>query len=1076
MPWPLSQDYNEAIQSPDLCLADADLRQAEAKCNAIGIPMPRSGNFADVYEMTAPGGKKWALKCFTRQVAGLRERYAAISAHLKQANLPFMVDFTYLEQGIKVKGQWYPALKMEWVEGLTLNEFVKEHADQPQYLEMLSQIWQRLARRLREARMAHADLQHGNVLLVPGAKATSLGVRLIDYDGMFVPALANSKSGEVGHPAYQHPQRLREGTYSAEVDRFPHLVIYTALRSLMVGSRYLWNRYDNGDNLLFRQQDLDDPDRSPLFLELLKLNDPEVHKLVQALAQAARQPLKQAPLLDDLMGPAQAVQTGRKSEVAPAAPAEAPTAASVFAEAAATTSEPRPRPRPAPKSYRTVAVIGGAAALLLVGGVIFALNRKPRDPGPTAAITPARTDTAPKKVDTPPPGPADVEGPGPNVDSGPTPEPAVKNGVPQRLVGHTGPAVKVVISPDGKLALSCSGLQGDKTIRLWDLVSNKELRHFELRPDRPFTPLPGKYGRGQEAEQWSSVAFSSDGKQAVAANYGGLVVTWNVATGQEVQRYTGHQARVSHAVFAPDNQRVLSGSKDGELHLWDAGSGKLLKKWKGHTDDIRRVAFLPDGQRALSGGYDQTVKLWDLATQTALHSYEGHGAWVQGLAVSRDGKWFVAASQDVFVWDVDSGKLLRRFNIPKMQGFTGLALAPDQRNVVTSNYDHSVRVWDVQSGKQLLVFQDFKGWAWDVAYSPDGQFVLASGSGHNKPDSPLTTNDYALRKYPIEIPGSTPFAFGGHKGPIARLVLTPDGQQVLSCSGWPKGDNSIRLWDVASGKQVLEFIDQAGSEGLTGSGGDPQVKTLAISADGSRALSGHTRGMAILWDLATGKELRRLEGHRGPVHCLVFTPDGRQAITGGADHTIRVWDLATGKQLRQLQGHNNWVRALAVTPDGKQLLSGSRDKLLMLWDLEKGEVIRQYEGHSSWIEGAALTRDGKTAVSVGDGVRVWDVATGRQLRRWDDVGKSFICVAISPDDHWVAASGYDRIIRVWDLVSGQPVTTLYGHRNWVWDVVFTPDGKYLLSGGGGEGGAKGFVPGSDFAIRRWDLSPYLASR
>src|SRR5262249_44610721 len=161
---------------------------------------------------STPSGKKWALKCFTRQVAGLRERYSEISTYLRQANLPFMVDFVYLEQGINIKGRWYPALKMDWVEGLTLNEFVKEHADQPQHLELLCQIWARLARRLREAKMAHCDLQHGNVLLVPGSTAKSLAVKLIDYDGMFVPALAQSTSGEVGHPAYQHPQRLRDGT------------------------------------------------------------------------------------------------------------------------------------------------------------------------------------------------------------------------------------------------------------------------------------------------------------------------------------------------------------------------------------------------------------------------------------------------------------------------------------------------------------------------------------------------------------------------------------------------------------------------------------------------------------------------------------------------------------------------------------------------------------------------------------------------------------------------------------------------------------------------------------------------
>src|SRR5438046_6121128 len=200
--------------------------------------MPRSGNFADVYECQCPGGKKWALKCFTREVPGLRERYAAISAYLQQVKLPFMVDFNYLDQGIKVRGQWYPVLKMHWVEGFTLNEFVNQNADQPAYLDMLGQIWVRLARRLREAKMAHCDLQHGNVLLVPGSTAKSLGVRLIDYDGMCVPALAQKKSGEIGHPAYQHPQRLREGIYSVDVDRFPHRVMYTALRPLMVGRHH----------------------------------------------------------------------------------------------------------------------------------------------------------------------------------------------------------------------------------------------------------------------------------------------------------------------------------------------------------------------------------------------------------------------------------------------------------------------------------------------------------------------------------------------------------------------------------------------------------------------------------------------------------------------------------------------------------------------------------------------------------------------------------------------------------------------------------------------------------------------
>ena len=113
------------------------------------------------------------------------------------------------------------------------------------------------------------------MLLVP-AGGGSLALRLIDYDGMYVPALAGSPSGELGHPAYQHPQRLREGTYNAEVDRFSHLAIYTAIRCLMVGRGELWQRFNNGDNLLFREADFKQPATSDLFGALWELRDADV--------------------------------------------------------------------------------------------------------------------------------------------------------------------------------------------------------------------------------------------------------------------------------------------------------------------------------------------------------------------------------------------------------------------------------------------------------------------------------------------------------------------------------------------------------------------------------------------------------------------------------------------------------------------------------------------------------------------------------------------------------------------------------------------------------------------------------
>jgi hypothetical protein len=301
MPWPLSQDYNEAIQSPAQCFGDPELKQGEAVTNALGLPQTCSGNFADVYAVQC-GVRKWAVKCFTRQITGLQERYAQISLYLQQVNLPFMVDFKFLQNGIRVRGDWYPVLKMEWVEGFALNAFIRENLDKPKLLHTLGELWVKLALRLREANLAHCDLQHGNVLLVPGKREGSLAVKLIDYDGMLVPALTGKRSGEVGHASYQHPQRLREGTFTLDVDRFPHLVIYTALQALRHGGRALWDRYDNGDNLLFKQTDLASPRTSPLFQELGRGGEPSVRQLAQTLAIASQKLLDQTPLLEQAAG------------------------------------------------------------------------------------------------------------------------------------------------------------------------------------------------------------------------------------------------------------------------------------------------------------------------------------------------------------------------------------------------------------------------------------------------------------------------------------------------------------------------------------------------------------------------------------------------------------------------------------------------------------------------------------------------------------------------------------------------------------------------------------------------------
>src|SRR5262245_2610763 len=127
MSWPKATDYNTAIQNPDDCFRDEELRKGQAAGDPVlGLPQPYRGNFAAVYQVNGADGQSWAVKCFTREVTDHQQRYQAISEHLAGPRPSFMVEFRYLEEGIKVLGSWYPVVKMRWIEGHPLNDFVRQ--------------------------------------------------------------------------------------------------------------------------------------------------------------------------------------------------------------------------------------------------------------------------------------------------------------------------------------------------------------------------------------------------------------------------------------------------------------------------------------------------------------------------------------------------------------------------------------------------------------------------------------------------------------------------------------------------------------------------------------------------------------------------------------------------------------------------------------------------------------------------------------------------------------------------------------------------------------------------------------
>ena len=587
------------------------------------------------------------------------------------------------------------------------------------------------------------------------------------------------------------------------------------------------------------------------------------------------------------------------------------------------------------------------------------------------------------------------------------------------------------------------------------------------------------------------LALSADGRWAISASTDETLILWDVSSGSIVRRFEGHGGAVHDVALSADGRWAMSGSTDGTLQLWDVSSGSIVRRFEGHGGAVHSLVLSADGHLAMSGSADESLLLWDVDSGSILRRYRGHGGAVQSVALSPDERTLLSGSADkgVILWDVKRAEPIYRFGglvdsyavlpreptrIPQGHFDTvhGVAFGPDGRTALSVSSDCGVMFWNLVTGRAIKRYESVRTSLWGIALSPDQRSALIGSM-----DSRVVPMDLGeMQKMLILL---------GHTSRVRALCFGPDGRTALSGSD----DGTLRLWDLHSGleERRLAYNDSfvavtLGANRLDGLAESSATEAddaefsydmrhlqaasgVDISPDGQMGLTGLWKGDIVLWDYASGREIRRLQGHTEMMYAgTFFRPDGQTVVSGSghifaesSDNTLRLWDVATGAERQCFEGHTGSLWSISVSPDGRYVASGAVDGTLRLWNLEQDTSRLLHDFTPQWTRYITYSPDGlyvlcnltrgqsDDANETLYSLRLIDVATGQEVRRFIGHREVVPTSAFSPDGQQVLSGGQDQYLILWDASSGQIIYRL-DHYAAVTAMAFSPGGGLAAIG------------------------------
>lgn len=422
-----------------------------------------------------------------------------------------------------------------------------------------------------------------------------------------------------------------------------------------------------------------------------------------------------------------------------------------------------------------------------------------------------------------------------------------------------------------------------------------------------------------------------------------------------------------------------------------AASGYLFES---QTDDVLSIAFSRDSNIIAAGHRDGTIRLWDVVGKRVFSILNGHTSGVDRVGFSPDNKLLVSVGNETInIWNVTTSQTIKSIHYPSTilhsNYPTYVGFSPDGMLVVSGDGDGVIRLWDVSTGQNTATLEGHTGSISSIAFSPDGKSIASAS--------------------------------------LARTLL-PSNNPV---------DNTVRLWDVASG-QVKSIL-----KGHTDS-----VSSIIFSPDNRFIVSGSLDKTIRVWDIASGQTTTVLQND-SEIKDIASDPSGNLIASVGFDNTAHVWDIANIRIKSSLTGHSESMFGLAFNWNSKLLAAGDRSGTIHIWDVEKLQEVSAIKGHKEDIERVKFISKGNMLVSASENatVHVWQLAD-MQLKVTVQEGNGILDMAVSPDGTKIATADIDGTVHLL-AGDGSQKTLLFREKGFpqsISSISFSPDGKYLLFG------------------------------